>query len=554
MPEENITKASLSSEVPRGDIFTKRTIGWITVGFILLGVVLRTIRFGLCFPLYGDEGSLAANFLDRDFAGLFRPLDYGQIAPLGFLWAELGVVKLLGFGEYSLRFLPYVASIASVGLFAILARQFCRDTMAAALSIAVFGVSLVLIRYAAEVKPYSIDLLVSIAILYIALRVIEGTNETYLLWYLALFVPIAVLFSLPSLFVIAGVLFTVGVQFLLSRDRKLLVPSVALAVSTLVSFAIYYVYFLSPHHEFHKQGMTTFWAGAFPPIDNPFHLVWWFLDIHTGRLMAYPAGDKNGSSAISFFCFVVGAVALWKDHRRPALLLMLSPLLMTLGAAFLHRYPYGGSARIVQHLAPVICLLVGIGIDRAFRWTTKPLRQANGRKITFAAMATLGLCFAVADGFKPYIEDVDPKTRDYCRQFWRQNRENTALVVLTSFDHDRTTGILHREATWRCYQHIFAPDTTFCSTPSQLDESSQQFEKVVVHLAANDLIDAQRLERAENWVTEFTVDHEGSRSDDLTQKSRNRLHNERIHVVTLRHAVPSTGSVGRQAPERTFLR
>ncbi|MBX9653673.1 glycosyltransferase family 39 protein, partial [bacterium] len=316
MLDANMTKPSLSSGMPRGDISTKRAIAWITVSFIVLGVLLRTIRFGICFPLYGDEGSLAANFLDRDFAGLFQPLDYGQIAPLGFLWAELAVVKLMGFGEYSLRFLPFLASVASVGLFAMLARRLCGDTMATAFSIAVFGVSLVLIRYAAEVKPYSIDLLVSIAILYLAVRVIEGKRETHLLWCLALFVPVAVLFSLPSLFVIAGVLFTVGVQFLLERDRKMIIPSIALALSTLASFALYYVYFLSPHHEYHKDGMTTFWAGAFPPLDNPFHLVWWFADIHTGRLMAYPAGDKNGTSAISFIFFIMGAVALWKEHRR----------------------------------------------------------------------------------------------------------------------------------------------------------------------------------------------------------------------------------------------
>jgi hypothetical protein len=554
MLDANMTKSSLSVEATRVNIFTKRAVGWITVGFVVLGVLLRTIRFGLCFPLYGDEGSLAANFLDRDFAGFFQPLDYGQIAPLGFLWAELAVVKLIGFGEYSLRFLPYVASIASVGLFAMLARRMCGDTIAATLSIAVFGVSLVLIRYAAEVKPYSIDLLISIAILYLALRVIEGKKETHLLWYLALFVPVAVLCSLPSLFVIAGVLFTVGIQFLLERNQKLIVPSIALALSTLVSFVIYYVYFLSPHHEYHKYGMTTFWAGAFPPLDSPFHLVWWFIDIHAGRLMAYPAGDKNFSSAISLLCFIMGAVALWKERRRVALLLMLSPFLMTLGAALLHRYPYGGSARIVQHLAPVVCLLVGMGIDRMIRWRPEPLQQTNGQKYAFAALAVLGLCFAVADGVKPYIENVDPITRDYCRDFWAQNRENTALVVLTSFDHDRTTGILHREATWRCYQQIFAPHATFCSTTSELNEKSRGLEKVVVHLAANNLIDQQRLERAEHWMSEFTVDHDGSRTDDLSQKSGNQLHSERIHVVTLNPSVPSTGSIGQQAPKRTFLR
>jgi len=560
MPDTNTMEPTLTSESAaiRGkrsveDLLSKRTIGLVIISFVALGLLLRTVRYGLCFPLYGDEGSLAANFLDRDFAGLFRPLDYGQIAPLGFLWVELFVVKLMGFCEYTLRFIPYIASIASVGLFAMLAQRFCGNTIAAALAVAVFSVSHVLIRYAAEVKPYSIDLFVSILILTLALRVIER-KDLYLLWYMSLIVPIAVLFSLPALFVIAGVMLTLGVQFILDRDTRLLLPSAGLALSTFVSFAVYYAFFLSPHHEFHKEGMTTFWAGAFPPIDNPFHLVWWFVDIHTGRLMAYPAGDKNGSSAISFFFFVMGAITLWKADRRSALLLMLSPFLMTFGAALLHRYPYGGSARIVQHLAPIVCLFVGIGINRMIQWFAQPAERMRGWSASLAALALLGMGFAVADSVRPYIEKVDPKTRNFCRDFWKEQSDNTALVVLTSFDHDRTTGILHREATWRCYQHIFAPHSVFCSTPPSLTESPERFEKVVIHLAANDLIDEKRLERAENWVEHFTDDHAGTKRDDLSLQSENQLHNERVHVVTLHPSTPSTGSLGQDAKGRTYRR
>ena len=52
-----------------------------------------------------------------------RPLDYGQVCPLFFLWLELTAVKVFGFSEWSLRLIPTVCSVASVFLFAHMARR-----------------------------------------------------------------------------------------------------------------------------------------------------------------------------------------------------------------------------------------------------------------------------------------------------------------------------------------------------------------------------------------------------------------------------------------------
>ena len=531
----DITNSSDSPQRDRRVVLTQRVVGLIIVGFVVWGIALRLLRYGLCFPLYGDEGSLAANFLDRDFSSVFRPLDYGQIAPLGFLWGELLAVKLVGFSEYSLRLLPFLASVTSLGVFAFFARRFCGQNLAAALAVAVFAVSAILIRYSAEIKPYSFDLLVAILILYVGVKVIEGEKDSRLLWLLALFVPVAALVSLPSLFVLAGLLLTLGIVIISKRELNLLAPTTALALSTLFSFGIYYVYFLSPHHEFHKENMTSFWAVAFPPLDNPLHFIAWFVDIHTGRLMAYPAGDKHGSSALSFIFFVVGAVTVWKSGRRASTFLLLSPFLMTFAAAALHRYPYGGSARIVQHLAPSACLLIGIGIDRSLRACARPLRNGAEWKLTFASLALLGLGLGTADSFKPYIEKIDPVTRRFCRDLWKGHHDNTALVVLTSFDHDRSTGILHREATWRCYQHIYAPKSTFCAAPPDFALPKEQFGTVIVHLAANDLIDEERLVRAENWINTLAGEYDAAHDEGLVLNKENQLHLERVHVMTLHH-------------------
>ena len=69
-------------------------IAWAFVG---LGIVIRTIRFLLNFPLWPDEAYLAHNYLDRGYLDLLRPLDYGQVAPLLYLWVQKTVVADLRF-------------------------------------------------------------------------------------------------------------------------------------------------------------------------------------------------------------------------------------------------------------------------------------------------------------------------------------------------------------------------------------------------------------------------------------------------------------------------
>jgi 4-amino-4-deoxy-L-arabinose transferase-like glycosyltransferase len=95
----------------------------VTLGVVVLGLVWRAVRYAMAFPLWGDEAFLAVNFLTRDLAGLGRPLEFKQVAPPAFLWAEYALVRGLGGSEWSLRLVPFLAGVASLGLF----WRFCRE-------------------------------------------------------------------------------------------------------------------------------------------------------------------------------------------------------------------------------------------------------------------------------------------------------------------------------------------------------------------------------------------------------------------------------------------
>ena len=87
------------------------------LALLIVGLVLRLTRYLLCFPLWEDEASLSANFIDRGYAGLLQPLRYLQVAPVLFLWGQLTLTKLLGFNEYVLRLVPFFCGMGSLLLF-----------------------------------------------------------------------------------------------------------------------------------------------------------------------------------------------------------------------------------------------------------------------------------------------------------------------------------------------------------------------------------------------------------------------------------------------------
>ncbi len=176
---------------------------WIML-FLAVGVAVRLIRYLLRFPLWGDEAMLAMNFLDRDYAGLMQPLDFHQVAPLLFLWIELTAVKLLGFHEWSLRLFPLLCSLASLFLFHRLARLLLRGT-ALVLAVGIFAVTYSGLRYAAEMKPYGGDLMISTLLLLLAVRWWRQPDDTRWLWALAAVVPLALGLSYPAVFVAGGV-------------------------------------------------------------------------------------------------------------------------------------------------------------------------------------------------------------------------------------------------------------------------------------------------------------------------------------------------------------
>ncbi len=157
---EAARRARTSIEPSR--VASDRRSGSLLWVVIAVGLTFRLYQYLRNNSLWGDEAMLALSIASRRFDELLHPLAYGQVSTIPFLWAERLMVVLFGVNEPALRALPFIAgSILCLGIAAV-ARRFLRsDETLVAVVLTVF--SHVLIRYSAEVKPYSLDALLTLA-------------------------------------------------------------------------------------------------------------------------------------------------------------------------------------------------------------------------------------------------------------------------------------------------------------------------------------------------------------------------------------------------------
>ena len=424
-PSKIFRNGSAPKAVARSD--RRRIIERTCLAFVVLGVVWRVARYAACPPLWGDEAFLAVNLLVRDFAGLLRPLEYYQIAPIGFLWAELAVVRAFGASEWALRLIPFLSGLASLGLFARFAGKTV-DRRSALLAVGIFAASFYPVRHATEVKPYATDLLLSLLTTGLAWSAWFDRDSARRWLALAGVVAVGVWFSYPLVFVAAGVGSVLAVRVGTNPSRRGVALYLAFGLATSASWLASYLAVARTQAQaapFYTELQT--WRDAFPPLSEPWRLPFWLVDVHTGNMLAYPNGGNHFGSLATAVLVVVGCLTLRK--RRPALLAMLlSPLVPTLLASALQRYPYGTSARTTLYMAPAFCLLAGVGLVALIRKLTGP-RRIRAYRLATIALAGMMLVATAVNVALPYKNFEDGENRRAVVELARLARPGDRWIV-----------------------------------------------------------------------------------------------------------------------------
>jgi hypothetical protein len=400
-----------------------------TCAAVGIGVAWRTVRFVLRFPIWGDESFVCVNFLDNTFAGILGPLRVGQICPLPFLWSELALYQWLGPSELVMRLLPFIAGLASLALFWPLCRRVL-PPLPACLAMALLSVAYYPVRHAVEVKPYSEDLLVALALLLPAVLFILNPARTLWLIVLTLIVPAAVVSSYPAVLV-AGAVSLVLAPIVWRRCERPLIfwfvcYNALLAAAFLANYFLIGKPQLSPHLGDPNNAFNSTWHEWFPDHD-PISLLWWFLKAHTGNMLAYPIGGPDFASSFTTLLCVVGAWSWWRNGNRRILALLAWPFVLSMAAAILHKYPYGGSARLDQHLAPAICLLMGNGI--AFVVSRFARSPSPSLYIPFVMLVLFGSAGMIRDVVKPFKTTAELWNRDFVENLISRASPDDRVVI-----------------------------------------------------------------------------------------------------------------------------
>jgi hypothetical protein len=374
-------------------------------GIVAVGGALRVATYLGNRSLWRDEAALAMNIIERSYAGLLRPLDSYQVAPLGFLLLEKTATLVLGGSEYALRLIPLLAGLFSLVLFKQVARQ-CLRPAAVPIALAFFAFSEKLIYYSSEVKQYSLDVATALLIIWVAFNVRSQELSLARGAAFGLIGAAAVWFSHPAIFVLAGAGFVLFVQSAVRKDWKRALLICGAGGLWLAGFAASYA--MSRPAASAVGFFLRFWSDydAFMPFP-PFSIaaaVWlwrsFFLTLQDPAGFAFPL--------IAGLALAIGCCVAFVN-RSAKLLLLIAPIPFALIASSLHKYPF--LERLLLWLVPSIVLLIAAGINAVAR-TSALIGTALAIVLLFQPMVR-------SIGASPSHEDIKPALA-YVRDHWQE--------------------------------------------------------------------------------------------------------------------------------------
>ena len=325
---------------------------------ILVGALLRLRQYLTGRSLWADEAMLALNIVERGFAGMFQPLDYDQGAPIGFLLVEKLFNSILGKHELALRLFPLLGGLISLWLFYLLLKRITSGA-GLLLALALFAFNPRLIYYSSEVKQYILDVVVTIALLLIAAPVFTESPRKKDYAWLALAGLIALWFSHPALFVLAGIGLALLVVTLRRRDDSTLRLVIGMGILWVLNIALLYMLILKDLNQ--NAYIREYLQGAFAPMP-PWSEPGWFT-----KMLNENIGIQFGIPYAVFlvlFLMLVGWVALFLSHRNYAIAFACI-VLVTWTASALQLYPV--FERMILFLVPIGLVLLASAIQAVYQ-------------------------------------------------------------------------------------------------------------------------------------------------------------------------------------------
>lgn len=331
----------------------KQNARWIRAALILLlclGGALRIRQYAARTSFWGDEAFVVLNLRELSPAQLVGKLKWDQAATPLFLWSLQAMSRVGGESEYSLRFIPLLCGLAGLGLFATLAWRVL-PAPAALLAFGLFALDRRLVEFAADVKQYSGDVMISALLLLVAIgrRDVPPLRR---LMHTAILAAVAVWFSHSTAMVFGGITIALSIACLL-EDRRDAAMIAGFNLLFAVSFLILYFASIRPQHT---DFLQQFWREAFPDPHHPLCFPMWLW--HQGS--DFLQSPYRWPGVLFGLLILLSFLAAWQRRTWEIWIAIAAPLVLTIVAATLHQYPFN-SSRLTLFLMPELYLLIGLG-------------------------------------------------------------------------------------------------------------------------------------------------------------------------------------------------
>ena len=339
-------------------------------------MILRARAYLTGRSLWHDEAALARNIVERSLAGLARPLDFNQGAPLGFLWVEKLLLLAPGDRDYWLRLFPFLAGIVSLILMFPVARRYTRG-LGVPIAVGLFAVSGAAIYYSSEAKQYSSDGFAAVLLLLVAYPCF-GLRFSARHWLVLGLVGAGCLWlSHPAVFILAGIGVALSADIFSTRLWSRFPWIAGLGAFWMINFLA--IYWISLRHLTSNPLLVSYWALSYPP-----EAFWLHMDWFANRFPASLQDITGVPALLGAALWVLGGVTMLR--RTPLGLILLLPPLTALAAASVHSYPFYD--RFLLFALPGICLFLGEGME----YLQYRLGNLNSM---LGVVATMGLAVAL---------------------------------------------------------------------------------------------------------------------------------------------------------------